>query len=146
MWVREVRDVTTAGADAVWQRWVEVAGWPQHNGDLREVWLDGPLAVGTLIVMRPTSGRRTRAAITVLDKENYRFTNQSTVPFGFVRFEHEIVSSQQGRTEFVHRVSIKGPLTPVLRKVFADNMVAGLPKMLAAIARLAEAQEAARKP
>jgi hypothetical protein len=138
MFVKEVRQSTTANPDAIWQRWVNVSSWPEQDNGMEAVRLDGPLAVGTKIIMKPKGSKETGSTITVLDHQNFRFTSEAKIPFGYLRFEHEIPVHESGKTEFLHRVTIKGPLTPILRKVFADKMVADLPEMLSNIARLAE--------
>lgn len=138
MWTKEARQTTSASPEAVWHRWMNVSSWPEQDNGMEAVRLNGPLAVGTKISMKPKDSKETSTIITVLDPKAYRFTSESKIPFGFLKFEHEITSSAPGKTEFLHRVSIKGPLTLILRKVFADEMAAGLPKMLANIARLAE--------
>jgi hypothetical protein len=137
MWTTEARQTTSASPAAVWQRWVSVDKWPEQDPGMEAARLEGPLAAGSKIIMKPKGNKESTVVITELEQER-RFTTEGKIPLGFLRFEHEIVETSNGQTTFLHRVSIKGPLTPILRKVFADKMARDLPTMLQNIARLAE--------
>src|SRR6478609_1941185 len=53
MWTAEHSIEATLEPEAVWQRWADVAGWPEWNADIEHVELQGPFAAGSMIFMTP---------------------------------------------------------------------------------------------
>jgi len=53
-----------APAEAIWARWVDAEKWPEHNDALEWAKVEGPVAVGTRIVMKPKGSGKTSATIT----------------------------------------------------------------------------------
>lgn len=137
MWTAEHTLETSAPPEAVWGRWVDPTCWPEHNDQVEAGKLDGPLRVGAKILIKPVGSKESSTIITTLDPYE-RFTSEAKIPFGRLRFDH-FLSQADGRTTFTQQMSITGPLTPILRRAFANKMAAGLPTMMANIARLAEA-------
>jgi len=53
MWVTEHSVETTAPPEAIWRQWSDVDRWPEWNGDIERIEVDGPFAVGSRIRMVP---------------------------------------------------------------------------------------------
>jgi hypothetical protein len=122
MWTAEHSTVTMVEPKALWSIWTSPAGWPGHNPRLEWARLDGPLAVGSKIVSKPKGMMRTSMTITALDPYEH-FTMEAKVPFGKATFDHFATPNAQGNSiEFTYRLTITGALTPVLRRMFGDEM------------------------
>src|ERR687887_363891 len=53
MWAAEHSIDTSALPEHVWRLWADVPGWPEWNGDIERIELDGSFALGGRIVMTP---------------------------------------------------------------------------------------------
>src|SRR5438034_10712804 len=53
MWAAEHSIDTSAGPEQVWPLWANVPAWPEWNGDIERIELDGSFAAGGRIVMTP---------------------------------------------------------------------------------------------
>ncbi|HEV2027768.1 MAG TPA: hypothetical protein VGS16_04460 [Candidatus Dormibacteraeota bacterium] len=142
MWAAEHSTTTTADAGALWERWTNPECWPEQDRGTEWARLDGPLAVGTRIRLKPSGSVETSTTITTLEPFG-RFTSESKIPFGKMTFDH--LATRDGATIlFTHRITITGPLTPVFRRLFADEMARSLPEMMESVARHAEGANVGR--
>src|SRR5204863_1784635 len=53
MWAAEHSVETGATPEAIWRLWADVSRWPEWNGDIERIELDGPFAAGGRIVLTP---------------------------------------------------------------------------------------------
>jgi hypothetical protein len=136
----EVTQQTSASPAAVWARWVEVERWPEQNDGMEWARLDGPLAVGTRIVMKPRGSRKASCRITEITPLQ-AFRTQTALPLARLRIDHEMSAGPDG-TEFRHRLSMTGPLAWLFWRLFGRQLAASLPAILASIARLSELDHA----
>ena len=56
MWSAERSIETSAAPERIWRLWADVARWPEWNGDIERIELEGPFAPGGRIVMTPIAG------------------------------------------------------------------------------------------
>jgi hypothetical protein len=135
----ETRD-TSATAETIWARWVEADKWPEHNADLEWAKVDGPIAVGTRIVMKPKGSGKTSATITKLVPLE-SFVTEAKLPLARLLIEHEMSALPSGGTRFTHRWTMSGPLSGLFWKLFGEKASSSLPSMLDSIVRIAEHRE-----
>jgi uncharacterized protein YndB with AHSA1/START domain len=136
VWVTEASAVTAATPEQVWAVWADVAGWSQWDHAVESAELDGPFEQGTRGVLKPTGGPKTRFTMTEATP-NRSFTDRAGLPLGSLEFIHSLTPTVNG-TIIVHRVCMRGPLTPVFRRLIGSNIERGLPSAVTALARLAE--------
>ncbi len=139
MWVFEHTEITTAPPEAIWKRWSNVQLWAEQNKDVEWAKLEGTFIVGSKILIKPKGSPQTSTVITQVT-DNKSFTSESKIPFGILRFEHDMKpeKNKKGQFEFLHRVTITGPLTFIFRKLFGEKMAKNLPEMMQQLASLAE--------
>lgn len=137
MKMREETRETSAAAETIWSRWVEAEKWPEHNADLEWARVDGPVAVGTRIVMKPKGSGETSATITELDPLK-RFRTEARLPLARLCIDHEMTALPGGGTRFTHRWTMSGPLSGLFWKLFGERASSSLPAMLDDIVRIAE--------
>src|SRR5262245_65097563 len=53
MWQTEHTIETSAPPEAIWRLWSDVEGWPEWNGDIERIELDGPFGPGGRMLMTP---------------------------------------------------------------------------------------------
>jgi hypothetical protein len=144
MWTVEHSTVTTASAKALWSIWTNPKGWPESDQNLEWARLDGPFAVGSQIVLKPTGAMQNSIILTAVVPYE-RFTTESKLPFGKLTFYHFATPDAKGTSiMFTHRLSITGPLTRVFRRLFADKMARSLPQTMDRIKRQAESANAGK--
>jgi Polyketide cyclase / dehydrase and lipid transport len=143
MWTAEHSTVTTADPKALWSIWAYPEGWPKYDTkNLEWARIDGPFAVGSRILLKPTGARQNWITLTVVVPYE-RYTTESKVPFGKLTFDHFVTPDAKGNSiVFTHRLSITGPLTRVFRRLFADELVRSLPQTMDNIKRDAESVNA----
>jgi hypothetical protein len=61
MWTTEDSVETSAGPEQIWRLWADVARWPEWNGDIERIELNGEFAAGSRILMTPIRGGDDRA-------------------------------------------------------------------------------------
>lgn len=106
--------ITTAQVQSIAQpkaffdRWADMATWPEWNTDTEWVRLDGPFIQGATGQLKPKGGPRVNFVIEklVADKE---FLDVSRLLGARLSFRHE-VSRSDGKTNVEVTVSMDGPL------------------------------------
>src|SRR3954464_2092889 len=94
---------------AFFDRWADMATWPQWNTDTEWVRLDGPFRTGATGVLKPKGGPATRFVITSLIPGE-EFTDVSLLVGARLTFQHRVAVRPDGRTAISVRVTIDGPL------------------------------------
>ncbi len=141
MWVFECTKTTTAAPAAVWERWTKPECWAEHDEGMEWARLRGPLAVGSTIELKPSHGPKTTVTVSRLVTRT-AFSTQGRLPGCRLTIDHEITAGEE-LSQFTHRITMRGITAPVFRRLFGRAMAAGLPAMLANIARLAEQERLA---
>lgn len=132
MWTFEHRETTAARPAEVWAQYTEPATWPRWDQDLRSARADGPLVVGTRGTLRPASGPPVAFTITEV-APGRAFTTVSRLPLGRLAIEHEVHENDRG-TDFIHRVTITGPLSGLYARILGPGLMKGLPVAMQALA------------
>ena len=53
MWTHEQGAETALPGKRIWEAWADVERWPEWNGDIERIELNGPFAAGSTILMTP---------------------------------------------------------------------------------------------
>ena len=61
--ITQARARTTAAPAALFERWADMATWPEWNADTEWVRLDGPFAEGATGVLKPQGGPKVKFVI-----------------------------------------------------------------------------------
>ncbi|WIM98544.1 SRPBCC family protein [Actinoplanes oblitus] len=129
---------TDIPAQAFFERWADMATWPEWNTDTEWVRLDGPFRTGATGQLKPKGGPVTRFVVTSL-VPGREFTDVSLLLGARLTFQH-LVTEDGGRTTVAVRVSIEGPLAFFWSAVLGKGIARGLDgdlSRLAAAARTA---------
>ncbi|GAB1640059.1 hypothetical protein [Krasilnikovia sp. MM14-A1259] len=116
---------TDVPAAAFFERWADVATWPQWNTDTEWVRLDGPFRTGTTGRLKPKGGPATKFVITSLVAER-EFTDVSLLLGARLTFQHLVTEDSRGRTVVAVQVTITGPLAFLWTAVLGKGIAAGL--------------------
>jgi uncharacterized protein YndB with AHSA1/START domain len=108
MWTTEHSRETTVAPEAIWQRWTDVEGWPEWNGDIERIELRGPFAAGSTIAMTPHGQETVELRIAEV-VEGELFVDEADVDGTVVRTLHRIDRLDGGRVRVVYRLEASGP-------------------------------------
>src|SRR5262245_57964677 len=127
MWAPPLSIETGAVPEQVWRLWADVDGWPEWNGDIERIELDGSFAAGDRIVMTPIGQKAIELRIAEA-VEPVLFVDEADLGDILVRTTHRVERVANARSRVTYRMEITGPA------ISAD-----LPETLAALAARAEA-------
>ena len=138
-WIHESDVSTTASAAQVWQAWSHPATWPLWDEGLTSVTLDGPFAGGTSGRLTPKNGPAVRFTIRMAE-ERLGFDTRSFLPLTHLDFIHRYQPAEGdgNPARIIHRVEMRGALTPLFRRVIGREIARTLPDTLRTLARRAE--------
>jgi hypothetical protein len=137
MWVTEHSVETTAAPEAIWREWSEVDRWPEWNGDIERIELDGPFAVGTRITMTPIGDDPVELRIAEA-VEPELFVDEADLGEIVVRTIHHVEELDQGRRRVTYRMEITGPAADTLGPQIGPEISGDFPQVLAALVERAE--------
>jgi len=124
---------TSAGPDAVWALYADVAAWLTWDHGLEAVELDGPFTAGT--TGRITPHGMDTLPFTITWAEPGRGFSDETPAMGHVlRFIHEIQAMPGGGARVTHRVEVEGPAADEM----GPNVTGDTPEAVAALVAMAE--------
>lgn len=125
IWTTEYSIETTVAPDAIWRAWADVPRWPEWNGDIQTVELNGPFAVGSTIAMTPHDQESVRLRLAeVVDGE--MFVDEADVAGTIVRTTHRIDALGDLGARVVYRLEASGPaadaIGPAVSADFGDTL------------------------
>jgi uncharacterized protein YndB with AHSA1/START domain len=137
MWVAEHSIETTAAPEAIWRQWADVEHWPEWNGDIERIELDGPFAAGSRITMTPIGDEpvELRIAETV---EPELFIDEADLGEIVVRTIHRVEPLDEKRARVTYRMEITGPAADSVGPQIGPEISADFPQVLAALVERAE--------
>jgi hypothetical protein len=131
MWSYEHRTETTAAPAAIWALWADVEGWPEWNGDIERIGIDGPFAAGSTISMTPRG--QDEVVLRLADvAENEQFVDQAELDGLTIRTIHRIDPAPGRGVAVTYRMEITGPdedrrggeIGPMISADFPDTVAA----------------------
>lgn len=139
MWEYEHSIETTAGRDALWELWADVARWPDWNAGVATIRADGPFAVGTRITMTPPGEDAVELRLAEVEPGEL-FVDVMDAGDFTVRTTHRLTTLDGGRTRIGYRTEIDGPAADRVGPELGPAITADFPDVLAALAALAESR------
>ena len=129
---------STAPPSAFFDRWADMATWPEWDTAVAWARLDGPFAVGTTGTLKPTGGPKVRFVIQTL-VPGEEFTDRSSLPGAHLVIRHRVAPAADGTCRIDVTVSLGGPLArlwrPVLAKGVGTSTPAGLDRLVEVVER-----------
>ena len=133
---------SAAAPAAFFERWADMATWPDWNADTEWVRLDGPFATGSTGVLKPEGGPKTRFVIAEVSAE--RFTDVSSLLGARLTFDHRIAPAANGGSEVQVSVTLTGPLSFLWNLILGKGIKTTLQRDLDALKSVAEAKSGMR--
>jgi len=127
--------ITSAATPAAFfERWADMATWPQWNADTEWVRLDGPFATGSTGVLKPKGGPKTKFVIEKLTDSE--FVDVSRLLGARLTFHHSVSVAPQGTVVKV-LVTLAGPLAGLWNLVLGKGIKESLQRDLDRLAEVA---------
>lgn len=121
----------------VWQRYRDVASWPEWNGAVESVVLERDFAAGTLGTLTPPGqGPLPFRVVSAVENEGY-VSETSIADTVTMRVTAGLTPLAGGGTRITHRVELDGPGAPYFARSFGSVLAAGVPQTLKALAERA---------
>jgi uncharacterized protein YndB with AHSA1/START domain len=137
MWRTEHSIETRATPNAVWRQWADVESWPQWNGDIERIELDGPFARGSCITMTPIGQDSVELCIAKAAGPEL-FVDEADLGEIVVRTIHLAERLDNGRTRITYRMETSGRAADTLGPEIGPQISRDFPQVLAALAARAE--------
>ncbi|MGA5303750.1 hypothetical protein ACPCHT_27765 [Nucisporomicrobium flavum] len=110
---------------AFFDRWADMATWPDWNTDTEWVRLDGPFRTGATGALKPKGGPVTRFVVSSL-VPGREFTDVSLLLGARLTFQHLVDVDADGATTVSVRVTLAGPLAFFWKAVLGKGIAKGL--------------------
>jgi Polyketide cyclase / dehydrase and lipid transport len=133
---------SSAAPAAFFDRWADMATWPEWNADTAWVRLDGPFAAGSTGVLKPKGGPKTKFVIAELTAE--RFTDVSKLAGARLTFDHRIGQTPDGGSKVQVTATLAGPLAVLWNQILGKGIKNTLQRDLEALKAAAEAKSEVR--
>jgi hypothetical protein len=129
---------STAPPAAFFERWADMATWPEWNLDVDWVRLDGPFAQGVTGTLKPKGGPKVRFVVESLvqDKE---FVDVSLLAGARLTFAHHVTEAAGGGCTVHVQISMSGPLGWLWNRILGKGLRTSVQPDLERLARVAEA-------
>ena len=125
----------TASPSAIFERWADVATWPQWNADTEWVRLDGTFTQGGTGVLKPKGGPKVKFVIEKLT--DTEFVDVSRLAGARLTFSHVVTPTPDGCVIDV-AIAMTGPLGWLWKRILGKGLAASVQPDLEALARAAE--------
>jgi hypothetical protein len=129
---------SSAAPSAFFDRWADMAGWPQWNTDTEWVRLQGPSVAGATGRLKPEGGFAVRGVVGRL-VPGRELVDTSTLPGARLRFAHLVGERPAGAARSTPEVTVTGPLGWLWGRVLGGGLRASAQGDLHQLATLAEA-------
>lgn len=137
MWATEHGIETSAPPEAIWRLWADVGDWPTWNGDIEQIEIDGPFAVGSRIVMTPIGQEPVELRIADAVEPDL-FVDEADFGGVVVRTIHQVQPLERGRSRVTYRMEITGPEADAVGPQIGPEISADFPQTLNALIERAE--------
>jgi hypothetical protein len=124
-----------AQPSAVFERWADVATWPQWNADTEWVRLDGAFTQGGTGVLKPKGGPKVKFVIEKLTESE--FVDVSRLVGARLTFSHVVTPAPDGCVVDV-AITMSGALGWLWNRILGKGLAASVQPDLEALARAAQ--------
>src|SRR5262245_1438346 len=137
MWTAEHSIDTSALPEQVWRLWADVDGWPEWNGDIERIELDGSFAAGGRIMMTP-HGQEAIELLIAEAVEPVLFVGEGHLGDAVCRTTQRLERVVNARSRVTYRMDIDCPAADTLGPELGPAISADFPETLAALVARAE--------
>jgi hypothetical protein len=129
---------SSARPAAFFDRWADMATWPEWNLDTEWVRLDGPFTQGATGTLKPKGGPKVRFVVESLvqDKE---FVDVSRLAGARLVFAHHVTETAGGGCTVHVHVGMSGPFAWLWNRILGKGLRASVQPDLERLAQVAEA-------
>lgn len=110
---------STAAPAAFFERWADMATWPEWNQDTEWARLDGPFATGSTGTLKPKGGPKVKFTIASL-VPGREFVDVSHLVGARLTFDHQVEEREDG-CELRVSVTMAGPLARLWAKLLGGG-------------------------
>ena len=128
---------SAAAPDAFFERWADMATWPEWNLDTEWVRLDGPFVQGATGQLKPKGGPKVSFTVERL-VPGREFVDVSRLLGARLTFAHTVRELAEGGCEVQVVVTLTGPLAFAWRLILAKGIAASAQPDLERLAAAAE--------
>jgi len=138
MWTAQ-HSVTTRHAtkEQMWKLFADVNNWKSWDEGIEFAKMEGNFEKGNHFILRPKGGPNVKIEL-VETVPNKKFTDLTRFPLAKMYGEHTFEETVEG-LKITTKMTVKGPLTFLWRKLVAQGIVDGLPKEMAHQVKVASA-------
>jgi len=135
--IASARISSAAAPSAFFERWADMATWPQWNTDTEWVRLDGDFVQGATGTLKPKGGPKVRFVIERL-VPGREFVDVSRLAGARLTFAHLVTERADGGSDVEVTVTMSGPLRRVWLLMLGSGIRGSVRADLEGLARAAE--------
>ena len=135
--IASARISSEAAPSAFFERWADMATWPQWNTDTEWVRLDGDFVQGATGTLKPKGGPKVRFVIQRL-VPGREFVDVSRLAGARLTFAHLVTERADGGSDVEVTVTMSGPLRRVWLLMLGSGIRGSVQADLEGLARAAE--------
>lgn len=136
MWSKEVKLITSASKEQIWELWTDVTNWKVWDDQVIESMLYGKFEQSQKGELQPKSGPKSNFELVEVTRLK-SFTSRSQLPFTTMDFIHSMHAAE-GVLTVVHKVEMRGAFTFLFSRVIGNKLIKELPKALKKLEGLAK--------
>jgi hypothetical protein len=136
--IATAQTTSKAPPSALFDRWADMATWPEWNHDVEWVRLDGPFAEGSTGVLKPKGGPKVKFVIERLVQDR-EFIDVSKLFGARLTFAHYTDPKPEGGTTVDLEITMTGPLAWLWTRILGKDLKASAQTDLESLAAAAEA-------
>lgn len=138
-WERSAEAVSAAPPQAVWRRLLDGRRWSEWNPGVQWMALEGPLASGTVVTLKPKGAPQTAFRLESAVEPRLLALVVTFGPLATMRLRWELAPAGSG-TALAQTVEIGGPLAGLLLRRAAERIAGGMAASLERLGALAAAE------
>ncbi|MEA2666748.1 MAG: hypothetical protein QOI11_3692 [Candidatus Eremiobacteraeota bacterium] len=135
-WERSAAATSAAPPAAVWRRLLDGRRWAEWNPGVQWMTVEGPLAPGTVVTLKPKGAPQTAFRIEGALEARYLALAVTFGPLATMRLRWELAPAGGG-TALAQTVAIGGPLAGLLLRRTAERIAGGMAASLERLGALA---------
>ena len=135
-WERTAEATSAAPPGAVWAVLLDGGRWSQWNPGVEWMTVEGPLAAGSVLTMKPKRAPQTASRIEAVVPDRLLELLVRFGPVAAMRFRWELAGGAAGTT-IAQTIAISGPLANLLLRNAAQRIADGMQANLERLALLA---------
>jgi hypothetical protein len=139
-WERTAEATSAAAPGAVWAVLLDGRRWSEWNPGVEWMTVEGPLAAGSVLTMKPKGAPQTASRIEAVVPDRLLELLLRFGPVAAMRFRWQLAAGPAGTT-IAQTIAISGPLANVLLRKAAQRIADGMPANLERLALLAASEK-----